>query len=120
MHPKAQKGVPNGVDESSLTKENYEKELQELAAKAREQTTFRSIMKNVAVLMLAAQILACAAVYSNLSQFTLSPVYGSIPASIWHISLVATASCVGWATSSWLRAKLPRKPVLFLAPIALS
>jgi hypothetical protein len=120
MPPKAQKGVPNGVDESSLTKENYEKELQELAAKAREQTTFRSVMTNVAVLMQATQILACAGIYSNLSQFALSPVYGSIPASIWHISLVSTAACVGWAASSWLRGNLPRKPVLFLAPIALS
>ena len=120
MPPKAQKGVPNGVDESSLTKENYEKELQELATKAREQTTFRSVMKNVAVLMQAAQILACAAISSNMSQLTLSPVYGSIPASIWHISLLGTAACVGWAASSWLRGNLPRKPVLFLAPIALS
>jgi hypothetical protein len=120
MPPKAQKGVPNGFNESSLTKENYEKELKELAAKAREQTTFRSVMKNVALLLQAAQILACAAVYSNLSQFTLSPVYGSIPASKWHTSLVATAACVGWASSSWLGGKLPRKPLLFLAPIALS
>jgi hypothetical protein len=120
MPPKAPKGVPSGVDESSLTKENYEKELQELAAKAREQTTFRYAMQNVAVLLQAAQILVCAAVYSNLSQFTLSPVYGSIPASVWHISLVATSACIGWAASSWLRGKLPRKPVQFLAPIALS
>jgi hypothetical protein len=120
MPPKTQKGIPKGVDESSLTKENYEKELRELAVKAREQTTFRSVMHNVAVLMQAAQILACGAVYANLSQFTLSPVYGSIPASNWHISLVATAACVGWAASSWLRENLPRKPVQFLAPIALS
>ncbi len=120
MPPKTQKGVPNGVDEASLTKEDYEKQLRELAAKAREQTTFRSVMHNVAVLMQAAQVLACAAVYSNLSQLTLSPVYGSIPASNWHVSLVATAACVGWAASSWLRGRLPRKPVQFLAPIALS
>ena len=120
MPPKAQRGVPDGVDESSLTKENYEKELRELAAKAQEQTTFRSVMHNVAVLMQAAQVLACAAISSNLSQLTLSPVYGSIPASYWHITLAATAACVGWAASSWLQGKLRRKTVQFLAPIALS
>jgi hypothetical protein len=120
MPANAQKGVPNGADESSLTKENYERELRELAAKAREQTTFRTVMHNVAVLMQAAQILACGAVYSNLSQLTLSPVYGSIPASNWHGSLVATAACLGWAASAWLRQRLPRKPVQFLAPICLS
>jgi hypothetical protein len=120
MPPKAQKGVPDGVDESSLTAENFEKELQALAAKAREQTTFRSVMRTVAVLMQAAQILACAGVYSILSQLALSPVYGSIPSSIWHARLVVTSACVGWAGTSWLRRKLPRKPILFLAPIALS
>jgi hypothetical protein len=120
MPPKAQKGVPNGVDESSLTAENFEKELQALAAKAREHTTFRSVMRTVALLMQAVQILACAGVYSILSQLTLSPVYGSIPSSIWHARLVVTTACVGWAGTSWLRKRLPRKPMLFLAPIALS
>jgi hypothetical protein len=118
MAPKAQKGVPVGVDEKTLTAENFEKELQALAAKAREETTFRSVMRSVAVAFQAAQILACAAVYSNLSQLALAPVYGSIPASIWHSSLVVTACLLGWSLNLRLQKLLPRKPIFFLASIA--
>lgn len=120
MPATVQKGVPDGVEASSLTAENFEKELQALAAKAREQTTFRSVVRTVVLLMQAAQILTCAGLYSILSQLTLSPVYGSIPSSIWHTRLVVTSACVGWAGTSWLRRKLPRKPMFLLAPIALS
>jgi hypothetical protein len=119
MPPKAQRGVPPGVDGSALTKEKYEKELQSLAAKAKEQTTFKSLGRSVAVIMQVVQILVCAAVYSNVSQLTLSPVYGSIPSSIWHSRLVVTACLAGWSASVWLERKLPKKPIYFLAPIAL-
>lgn len=120
MPPKAQKGVTDGVDESSLTAENFEKELQALAAKAKEQTTFKLVMRTLAVVMQAAHIVACAGVYSILSQLALSPVYGSIPSSIWHARVVVTSVCIGWAGTALVRRKLPRRPMLFLAPIALS
>src|SRR5277367_2798538 len=103
MPPKAQRGVPAGTDEKSLTAENFEKELKALATKAKEQTTFRSVMRSVAIVFQAAQILACAAIYSNISQLNLSPVYGSIPASLWHSQLVITACLLGWSGSLWLQ-----------------
>ena len=118
MPPKAQRGVPAGTDEKSLTAENFEKELKALAAKAKEETTFKSVMRSVAIVFQAAQILVCAAIYSNISQLNLSPVYGSIPASLWHSRLVITACLLGWSGNVWLQRNLPRKPLHYLAPMA--
>lgn len=121
MPPKvAQKGVPAGTDETKTTKEDYERELRELEAKASQQTTFRYVMMQIAQLFQAVQILAIAAVYSNVSQLNLSPVYGAIPSGLWHSRLVITGCVVGWSSNLWLEAVLPRKPIYYLAPVALS
>jgi hypothetical protein len=108
--------VAQKAAESSLTAENFEKELKALAAKARQQTSFQSFLRQVTVLWKAATILACAATYSNISLLTMSPVYGSIPASIWHSRLVMTACFIGWSGNLWLKRRLPKQPV-FLLPI---
>jgi hypothetical protein len=99
-----------------LTAENFEKELKALATKARQQTPFKSFMRQVIVSVKAATILVCAAAYSNISLLTMSPVYGSIPASIWHSRLIMTACFIGWSGNLWLKRRLPRQPV-FLLPI---
>lgn len=66
----------------------------------------------------AAVLLTLAAAYSNVSQLMLSPVYGSIPASIWHSKGVVAACFLGWSGNLFLRRRLPVKPAKLLPLIA--
>lgn len=118
--PARQKGKPHEMAKkatgSSLTVENLENELEALAAKARQQNSLNSFMGQLVVLIKAASVIGCAAAYSNISQLTMSPVYGSIPASIWHSQLVIAACFIGWSGSLWLKRLLPKRPI-FLLPL---
>jgi hypothetical protein len=113
--------VPDMNDASSLTQENFEKELKDLKAKAQQQTTFRSVMGQVAIILSAIRVLGYAAVYSNVSQYTLSPVYGAIPSGIWHSRLVMTTCFIGWSANLVLKRILPKKyssPFWFIPVVA--
>jgi hypothetical protein len=103
-----------------LTKESFEKELQELAAKAKEQTWTRWAGQQFWVLFRAALFLILAALYSNLSQLTLAPVFGSIPASIWHSRGTIVACFIGWCSNMFLDSNLPYKPEKLLPLLAAS
>ncbi|MCJ1248758.1 hypothetical protein MMC30_005977 [Trapelia coarctata] len=56
----------------------------------------------------ALQLVILAAVYSPVSQLCLSPVYGSIPASLHHPRLVMAAILTGWVTKSSMQKYFPR------------
>ena len=101
-----------------LTKEAFEKELQDLASKAREQTWGKWARDQFWLLVKAGVLLAFAAIYSNVSQLALSPVFGSIPASIWHHSGVIIACFLGWSSNLFLASNLPYKPVKLLPVLA--
>lgn len=70
------------------------------------------------MLVQAATLLTLAALYSNVSQLTLSPVYGGIPSSIWHSKGAMTACFIGWSSNLFLRRQLPVKPITLLPVIA--
>lgn len=117
---KALKGKAPQVSQRApkLTKENFEKELQDLASKAKEETWGKWARDQIWVLTKAGGLLAFAAVYSNVSQLALSPVFGSIPASIWHQSGVIIACFLGWSLNLFLANNLPYKTVKLLPVLA--
>jgi len=109
--------IPGG-DAPILTQENFEKELRELAAKAQEETWMKWAGEQAWILLQSATLLTLAAIYSKVSQLTLSPVYGSIPSSIWHSKGVMTACFVGWSSNILIRRYLVTKPAKILPLIA--
>jgi hypothetical protein len=120
MPPKKQKKPPaaNNAPEA-FTPERFERELKDLAAKAKDETFSKYASEQVAVYAKTAVLLTLVAFYANVSLLSLSPVYGSIPSSRWHPKLVMTACFVGWSANLFLARRLPVKPVLLLPLIAL-
>jgi hypothetical protein len=117
IKPKSQKGAPKVPDTSApLTQDNFEKELQALAQKAKEETFFNHAKDSAGTVFKVITILAVAAGFSAASQLNLSPVYGAIPASIWHEQVVNAACFLGWSGSFWLRRKL-RWRLIDLVPV---
>jgi hypothetical protein len=116
--PGAKKPIVPPANAPLLTQENFEKELQALASKAQEETWGKWAKEQAWVLTQSATLLTLAAIYSNVSQLTLSPVYGEIPASIWHSKGVMTACFLGWSSNLFLRRNLPLKPAKLLPLIA--
>ena len=55
----------------------------------------------------AVELLVLAAIYSPVSQLTLSPVYGSIPSAIHHHRLMMSAVVLGWIAKNRMRLYLP-------------
>ena len=106
------------ADAPLLTQENFEKELRALKSKAQEETWSKWAKEQAWVLIQSGTLLTLAAIYSNVSQLTLSPVYGGIPASIWHSKGVMTACFLGWSSNLFLRRRLPVKPAQLLPLIA--
>lgn len=116
--PKKAKEVPVIDPSSSFTPEAFEKELQALAAKAKEETWGRWLKQQAAVYIKSSVLLVLVAVYANVSELTLSPVYGSIPVSIWHNKLVMAALFVGWSCNLHLGRLVPVKLAHLLPLIA--
>jgi hypothetical protein len=117
------KAKPSGpvipsADAPLLTQENFQKELQALASKAQEETWTKWAREQAWVLIQSGTLLTLAAMYSNVSQLTLSPVYGGIPSSIWHSKGVMTACFLGWSSNLFLKRRLPVKPAQLLPLIA--
>jgi hypothetical protein len=106
------------AEEPLLTQENFEKELKALAGKAQEETWTKWALQQSWILIQSAVLLTLAAAYSNVSLLTLSPIYGSIPSSMWHSKGVMTACFLGWSGNLFLRRQLPVKPVKVLPLIA--
>lgn len=101
----------------SKSKEAYEQELKDLAKKARTQKGYWA--GQLAIYVHSGILLLLIAIASNVSQLVLSPVYGSIPASIWHSKLVMAACFTGWASNIFLDRALPIEPVELLPLIAI-
>ncbi|KAK3342366.1 S-adenosyl-L-methionine-dependent methyltransferase [Neurospora tetraspora] len=99
------------------SKEAYEQELKDLAKKARTQKGYWA--GQLAIYIHSIILLGLIAIASNVSQLVLSPVYGSIPASIWHSKLVMAACFTGWASNIFLDRALPIEPVELLPLIAI-
>ncbi|OIW24373.1 S-adenosyl-L-methionine-dependent methyltransferase, partial [Coniochaeta ligniaria NRRL 30616] len=96
------------------TTESFEKELKDLAAKAKDETWAKTAREQATLHLKAAVLLILMAVYSNVSQLTLSPVYGSIPSSIHHAKLMNAACFIGWS----MNRILPRRAHRWLPLIA--
>ena len=98
--------------------ERFTQELQDLAAKAKSNTFTTRLIAQVFVFTQIAIQLALLAVSCNVSQLNLTPVYGSIPASIHHAYLVSAACFLGWAGNQFLRDNLPLKTKTLLPIVA--
>ncbi|KAJ9151398.1 Spermine/spermidine synthase [Pleurostoma richardsiae] len=112
---KAPKIDPN----SSFTPESFEKELQALAAKAKDETWGKFLSEQVSIYLRSAVLLGLAAAFSNVSELSLSPVYGSIPSARWHSKLVMAGLFAGWSSNLHLGRLLPIKLKHLLPLIAL-
>ncbi|ROV91071.1 hypothetical protein VMCG_09588 [Cytospora schulzeri] len=123
MPPKKSSGkskqTPNIKPDSSFTPKSFENELKNLSAKAKEETWGRWLTEQASVYLRSAVLLGLVAVYANISELALSPVYGSIPVSIWHNKLVMAACFVGWACNLHLGRILPVRMTRLLPVIAL-
>ncbi|KAK3384344.1 S-adenosyl-L-methionine-dependent methyltransferase [Lasiosphaeria ovina] len=120
--PKATKrtdGVPEIDPNSSFTPESFEHELKALAAKAKDETWARFAKEQAAVYLKSIVLLSLIAVYSNVSQLALSPVYGSIPSAQWHAKLIMAACFTGWSSNMLLSRTLPFRLVTLLPAIAI-
>lgn len=102
-----------------FTPERFERELKDLASKAKSDTWSNRAVGQLSVYAKAGFLLALLGVYSNVSQLTLSPVYGSIPASIWHSKLLMTGCFLGWAGNVALRNVLPTTAAQMIPLVAM-
>lgn len=110
--PKASKSSKSSRTQGSppsqpppFTTESFEKELKDLAAKAKDETWAKTAREQAVLHLKSAVLLILMAVYSNVSQLTLSPVYGSIPSAIHHAKLMNAACFIGWS----MNRSLPRR-----------
>ncbi|KAG6010927.1 hypothetical protein E4U21_002597 [Claviceps maximensis] len=96
-------------DNSSVgfTPERFERELKDLAAKAKSETFANRLLEQSGLYARILVLLGFLGIYSHVSQLNLSPVYGSIPASIWHAKLLMGGCFLGWAGNTFLRDTLP-------------
>lgn len=99
--------------------EEAEQELKQLASKAREETTFKHAKQQIKIVVKVAVLLSLAATYSNVSLLALSPVYGSIPSSIWHPQIIMAACFTGWSSTNYIQRYAPGSQLSLLGIIAL-
>lgn len=102
--------------ESSFTQASFEKELKDLRSKANEETWAKWLQEQATVYLRASVLLALTAVFANVSELTLSPVYGSIPVSLWHNKVIMAGIFVGWSCNLHLGRLIPIK-LAYLLPI---
>ncbi|TDZ29016.1 Polyamine aminopropyltransferase [Colletotrichum spinosum] len=97
------------IDEApeAFSPQRFEKELKNLADKAKSQTSGRYLKQQASTYLKTGALLALAAIYSNVCQMALSPVYGSIPSSIYHAKVVMVACFFGWSGNVLLNRTLP-------------
>jgi hypothetical protein len=108
-------GAPEG-----FTPERFEKELKELAAKAKEDTFAKRATGQALVYFKTLLLLGLLSVASSASQLSLSPIYGSIPAAVTHSTALKVACFIGWAGNLILRMFLPLSTTQLLPLIALN
>ncbi|CAK7200020.1 hypothetical protein SEUCBS139899_002708 [Sporothrix eucalyptigena] len=110
--------IPAIPDNTSFSPESFERELKSLAAKAKDETWARAARREITAYGRVILLLTLAAASANASVAALSPVYGAIPASIWHSTVVASALFTGWSSNLHLRRLLPaNRPLAGFLPI---
>ncbi|PFH62384.1 hypothetical protein XA68_13823 [Ophiocordyceps unilateralis] len=102
-----------------FTPERFEAELKDLAAKARDDSSGRHVFEQLSLYAKAVSLLALLGIYSTVSPLTLSPVYGSLPSSLWHSQLLMTGCFIGWAGNVAFRNLLLVKTIHLLPLVAL-
>lgn len=103
----------------AFTPERFERELKELAAKAKNDTWSKRATRQALVLGKSLALILLLGVYSNASQLNLSPVYGSIPSAEHHSKLLIAGCFVGWAGNIFLWKSMPVQPAKLLPLIAI-
>lgn len=106
--------------DDALSRPRFERELKDLAAKARSDTWARRAAQQAGVYARAAALVALLGVYANASQLNLGPVYGAIPAAAWHAHLLAAGCFAGWAGNVALRRRLGVDAARALPVVALA
>ncbi|UKZ80967.1 hypothetical protein TrVFT333_008733 [Trichoderma virens FT-333] len=120
--PKQAKQAPrdNATDTSmGFTPERFERELKDLASKAKNDTWSNRVLGQVVLYIKTLVLLTLLGVYSNASQLALSPVYGSVPAATWHSKALMAGCFIGWAGNLAFRQLLPMKTEQLLPLVAL-
>lgn len=118
MAPKKSKGKAPSVQAEGFTPERFERELKDLAAKAQSNRWDRRLLSQLSIYARVVALLSLLAAFSHASQLALSPVYGGIPASIFHSKLLMAGCFTGWATNVLLREALPVKTAQLLPLVA--
>jgi hypothetical protein len=120
MAPKKQAPQKDAEDSSlGFTPERFERELKDLASKAKSNTFSNKVIDQVVLYLKAVALLSLLGVYSHASQLALSPVYGSISAETWHSKLLMVGCFIGWAGNLVFRRFLPIKTTQLLPLIAI-
>lgn len=102
-----------------FTPERFEKELKDLATKAKSKTWSNKVIEQVAIYVKALTLVTLIGVYAHASQLALSPVYGSISAATWHPSVVMAGCFFGWASNVIFRQILPVTTLQLLPLVAI-
>ncbi|KAK2807688.1 hypothetical protein FQN51_000125 [Onygenales sp. PD_10] len=79
-----------------------------------------SVASTIKAILLAVFLLILAAVYSPISQLTLSPVYGSVPAAAFHRRGLMVAALCGWLGKDPIRKAFSAKVMNILPVLAFS
>ncbi|RXG42111.1 hypothetical protein VDGE_10080 [Verticillium dahliae] len=119
MASKRKTGKVDDLTPQPASPEQFENELKNLASKAQRDSGESWILKQLALYFKTTTLLILVATYSNVSYLTLSPVYGSIPSSVWHSKVIMGAAFAGWSGNIWLNRALPIKPAHLLPVIAM-
>jgi len=117
MAPKRRTKVEADAPEA-FTPQRFEKELKDLAAKAKDESWSKEAIQQASTYANSAILLVLMGAYSTVSQMALSPVYGAIPTAIWHSKMVMAACFVGWAGNLYLNRLLPVRPAKLIPLIA--
>ncbi|KAK0385243.1 hypothetical protein NLU13_7719 [Sarocladium strictum] len=101
-----------------LNRQRFEKELQDLARKAKEDANSSKTVEQSKVFMRSALFIGILGIYAVVSQKAMSPVYGEIPASLNHTKLLMCGCFIGWAGNLFLRNYMSIKAVQMLPFVA--
>ncbi|KAI1921310.1 hypothetical protein LOZ12_001240 [Ophidiomyces ophidiicola] len=78
----------------------------------------RSTPHTIISICMATAMIILPAIYSHISQLTLSPVYGSVPASSFHRPGIMIAALIGWVGMDRINTSNPRMPTDVLPVLA--
>ncbi|RKF82422.1 putative spermine spermidine synthase family protein [Golovinomyces cichoracearum] len=101
-----------------FTQKNFERELENLAAKAQGKTWIGWAIRQVWILLQVVALYSLAATSSNISILSLSPVYGTFPSTIWHKEGIWVSCFLGWSLNRLFQRYLAVNPRYLLPLVA--